>query len=130
MRSEAVESLAGEVGESLLAFTFDDGPSEWTTRIAKAFSARGGRATFFVIGDAVSGRENVLLSVDEQGHDIGNHSMTHRPLTGLDRASLMDELRGASERIQAVTGRWPLLLRPPYVLCDEAVLDGAGEMGM
>src|SRR5207244_2556945 len=51
-------------------------------------------------------------------------------LTGLDRASLMDELRGASERIQAVTGRWPLLLRPPYVLCDEAVLDAAGEIGM
>jgi peptidoglycan/xylan/chitin deacetylase (PgdA/CDA1 family) len=130
VRSVEVTTLVGEVDEKLLALTFDDGPSDWTMPIADAFAARGGHATFFVIGRAVSGREATVRAVAAQGHEIGNHSLTHPSLAGLDRATLRDELRRTNERIEDVLGRPPVLLRPPYVEWDEAVLDVAGELGL
>jgi peptidoglycan/xylan/chitin deacetylase (PgdA/CDA1 family) len=114
----------------MLAFTFDDGPSDWTLRIADSFAARGGRATFFVIGDAIPGREEVLQAVAVQGHELGNHSTTHGSLANLDRKRLVSELAPTNERIERACGLSPTLLRPPYVQWDDAVLRAAGELGL
>ena len=70
-------SLAEEKKEVYL--TFDDGPSTRVTgRILDVCKEEGVKATFFIVGDRVAGREEVLARIAAEGHTLGVHSMTHR----------------------------------------------------
>ena len=44
--------------KSVLALTFDDGPSPWTIEILDLLAEHGARATFFVLGANIAGRES------------------------------------------------------------------------
>lgn len=66
--------------EPLVALTFDDGPDEVTTPLILAELRRhGARATFFLIGERVRGREPLMRRLVEEGHEVGNHFMRDRP---------------------------------------------------
>lgn len=62
----------------LLIFTFDDGPTEYMTRIAEAFEKYNGHATFFVIGNKINEHTAAYMkSVISRGHEIACHGQTH-----------------------------------------------------
>ena len=114
-----------------VALTFDDGPSQWTVRILDALRGAGARATFFVIGDAIAGREDVLRRMVAEGHEVANHTATHPRLDLLpSRTDLEHELRAASGAIHSVTGTAPMLFRPPGFHYTDEVLEVAGECGL
>ncbi|HEY2777425.1 MAG TPA: polysaccharide deacetylase family protein [Gaiellaceae bacterium] len=98
----------------LVALTFDDGPSQWTEQILDLLAANGARATFFVCGVAVEGREDTLRRCVAEGHEVANHTHTHPELRDLDRAAVFAELESASAAIESVTGARPRRFRPPY----------------
>ena len=56
-----------------IALTFDDGPSQWTPAILDLLAAAGARATFFVLGQAIDGREDLLRRIASEDHELGNH---------------------------------------------------------
>src|SRR5689334_5209586 len=60
-----------------IALSFDDGPHGNTTEILKILKQYGIEATFFCIGNRISGNELILRKVQEAGHIIGNHSYSH-----------------------------------------------------
>ena len=49
-----------------------------------------------------------------EGHEIGNHTMSHAYLTKLSDASIRRELKTAHQAIFAATGVHPRTVRPPY----------------
>ncbi|MDP8910867.1 MAG: polysaccharide deacetylase family protein [Actinomycetota bacterium] len=98
----------------LVALTFDDGPGDWTGAILDLLAAHGARATFFVLGHSIAGREDVLRRTVADGHELGNHTFGHHHPLELSDAALREELRLTSERIADVTGVPPRLARPPY----------------
>lgn len=58
--------------------TFDDGPgSRLTPAILSILSEHGAKATFFVLGKNIAGREEVLRQLAEQGHEICSHGYDH-----------------------------------------------------
>lgn len=59
----------------MVALTIDDAPSEYTRDILAALAASSAHATFFVIGNQVAGREEVLREIVRAGHELGNHGM-------------------------------------------------------
>lgn len=63
----------------LLAFTFDDGPSDDTTRWVDLFEAFDGAGTFFVNGTGITGSAQyaILQNAINAGWDIGNHGANH-----------------------------------------------------
>jgi len=101
-------------GRPAIALTFDDGPSEWTPAILDLLRAADARATFFVVGEAIDGREEILRRVVEEGHEIGNHTRHHFDPTTLDDATLRDELVWTADRIRVAAGVVPTSVRPPY----------------
>lgn len=115
-----------------LDLTFDDGPSEWTPRILDLLAEHDVKATFFVIGSQIEGREGTLLRIDYEGHAIGNHSWSHPKLTGIDMThnKIWRELRMTSTAIEAVTGTWPRAWRAPFYATDERVLAIARSLGL
>ncbi|KAK3337076.1 carbohydrate esterase family 4 protein [Cercophora scortea] len=83
----------------LVALTIDDAPSAHTRAILSALSTHGARATFFVIGGQVAGREDVLREIIRAGHELGNHGMHDEGARGLSDAELGDQIRRVEELI-------------------------------
>lgn len=107
-----------------VALTFDDGPAECTGAISEVLATAGARATFFVIGRRVRGREAVLTSLVEKGHELGNHSMTH-PKAGARPFRWYSEIAAASREIERVVGLAPALFRPPWGQRNAGIALGA-----
>jgi peptidoglycan-N-acetylglucosamine deacetylase len=63
-----------------VTLTFDNGPTPGVTnQVLKILSARGIRASFFIVGQKLMEQEARTLAVraHSEGHWIGNHSFTH-----------------------------------------------------
>jgi peptidoglycan/xylan/chitin deacetylase (PgdA/CDA1 family) len=111
------------------SLTFDDGPSEWTAPILDLFATHGGHATFFVLGAAVAGCEDVLRRALAEGHELGNHTFAHHDPGTLDEPELRRELSRGAEAIATAVGTAPTLVRPPYCGDGERVARVAAEGG-
>lgn len=105
----------GRADGGAIALTFDDGPSRTTPAILDVLDTYGVRATFFVIGSWVEQLPEIVRDTAARGHELGNHTWTH---VDADRtrelATLRDEVARTNDVIEGVTGRRPVLMRPPY----------------
>ena len=98
-----------------IAMTFDDGPHPThTPRLLDMLKQRNIKATFYVIGNSAKRHPEILRRMIREGHEIGNHTMTHAYLTKLSDASIRRELKTAHQAIFAATGVHPRTVRPPY----------------
>jgi peptidoglycan/xylan/chitin deacetylase (PgdA/CDA1 family) len=80
-------------GERVVALTLDDGPDEHSTPSVLVELARHrARATFFLIGERVRGREALVRRLVSEGHELGNHFLRDRPAVLLGRAELTRDL--------------------------------------
>lgn len=84
----------------MVALTIDDAPSDHTRGILAALAASGARATFFVIGSQVPGREDVLREIVRGGHELGNHGMRDEPARLLSSAELEEQMREVQAMIE------------------------------
>ncbi|MCC6771363.1 MAG: glycosyltransferase [Gemmatimonadaceae bacterium] len=99
-----------------VALTFDDGPDpDFTALILDTLKAHGAVGSFFVVGRQVQHLPALARRLADEGHEIGNHSWSHADLSGLSDAAIRRELAATGQVIEAVTGRRPLLFRPPYI---------------
>ncbi len=98
----------------VVAITFDDGPHpENTPRLLDMLKERGIKATFYVVGNMVKYNPQILQRMVAEGHEIGNHTVSHGNLARMSDAALLGELRAAHEQIVAACGVAPLSMRPP-----------------
>lgn len=104
--------------DNKIALTFDDGPSKYTREIIEVLDDYNVKATFFLVGSNISGREDVVRLLHEKGHGIGNHTMTHPYLTLFDYEQQRVEITLTNESIENITGVAPTLFRPPYGVMD------------
>ncbi|TCD46061.1 hypothetical protein D3X11_00855 [Streptococcus sp. X16XC17] len=109
--------------EKMIALTFDDGPSATTTpQVLALLKKYNAKATFFVLGQAIAGKESILKQMQADGHEIANHSWSHSNLTRLSADQIKQEIQQTQSAVEAVTGQRPTLLRPPYGAVNKAVM--------
>jgi peptidoglycan/xylan/chitin deacetylase (PgdA/CDA1 family) len=76
--SKGPRMIDGSLPHKHVALTFDDGPSpNFTSMVAQALEERGVRAHFFMLGNQVKANPHIAKRVANQGHSIGNHTVTH-----------------------------------------------------
>jgi peptidoglycan/xylan/chitin deacetylase (PgdA/CDA1 family) len=96
--------------------TFDDGPHpQQTPQLLDALKKHGVKAVFFVIGDHVKNHPALLKRIIDEGHLIGNHTMTH-PVASFWIAGpwrIYSEIQRCQETITSLTGQQPQMFRPP-----------------
>ena len=98
-----------------VALTFDDGPnSRYTKPLLDGLREREIRASFFLVGECIDGKEDLVKQMAEDGHLIGVHCMTHKDLTKEPLSDAKKEICETGEKIRAVTGVMPEYVRPPY----------------
>jgi peptidoglycan-N-acetylglucosamine deacetylase len=105
--------LNGPRTQKVVALTFDDGPSDFTPKVLDILRRERVRATFFVIGGQVAGREALLRRELDQGNAIGNHTFTHIDTSGAG-PEVSREVAKTTAEIKRATNFTPCLFRPPY----------------
>jgi peptidoglycan-N-acetylglucosamine deacetylase len=114
--------------DSLVALTLDDGPSADVTPHVLALLARhDARATFFLTGNRIEGREGLVRQIVLHGHELGNHGMSSMPSLLLPRGTFRRDLRRAHTLLTEYdTVRW---FRPATGLFNERIVREAAALG-
>lgn len=103
-----------------VALTFDDGPHQiCTPALLDGLKQRGVKATFFLMGENIAGKEALVQRMQEEGHLIGNHSYRHIQMTKEGAEQACAEIEQTEEIIRSITGSRPEYLRPPYGAWNE-----------
>lgn len=114
-----------------IALTFDAGPGKDTPRLLDILKAEKVPATFFLLGSKhVDRYPDVVRRIAAEGHEVANHTWSHRILTDLEPEEIRQELSRTQEAIERLTGRRPTLMRPPQGRTDDTVSEISRELGL
>ncbi|MFE7548213.1 polysaccharide deacetylase family protein [Streptomyces gardneri] len=114
-----------------IALTFDAGPAEDTPRLLDILKEKQVPATFFLLGKKhVDRYPQVVKRIADEGHEVANHTWSHRILTGLDKAEVREELALTQTAVEKITGTKPTLMRPPQGRTDDTVSEVSKELGL
>lgn len=93
--------------------TFDDGPSNNTSKILDILKQEDIKATFFLV-NFNSSYNPVVKRIYDEGHSIGIHSYTHNyKLIYSSVSAYFDDLNKMNDKIKTITGSDTKLLRFP-----------------
>ena len=122
-------AFGGPSQDKVLYLTFDDGPWPPTTdAILNALAANQANATFFVVGNQVRAHPEYVQQILDQGHAIGNHTMTHADLIASSREEVRAELSDTTKLVGS--SRMGDCMRPPYGLIDQKVAAVAHSLNL
>ena len=74
-----------------IAFTFDDGPSEYTLEIARELKKYNYKATFFEVGNKMYENQDIIKELINLGMEIGSHTYSHKLLTNSSISEIQNE---------------------------------------
>ncbi len=112
----------GRPTRARVALTFDDGPDpEWTPRILDVLDAQNVRASFFLVGERAERAPDVVRAIAAAGHDVGNHSWSHRSLWLCGPRRTASEIGRTHELLTTLTGREARDFRPPWGMVNAAM---------
>ena len=109
------------LNKKAIAFTYDDGPSEYTADLLNTLEKNNSSATFFVIGNNIKGRENIIKKIYKSKSEVGSHGYSHINFTNLDKEELNTEINSTNVLFNSITNDKISLLRPPYGDYDDNV---------
>ncbi|WP_228973247.1 polysaccharide deacetylase family protein [Streptomyces sp. DH12] len=114
-----------------IALTFDAGPGKDTPELLDILKAKKVPATFFLLGSKhVDRYPDVVRRIAAEGHEVANHTWTHRNLTDIEPDEIREELQRTQDAVERLTGRKPTLMRPPQGRTDETVSEICRELGL
>jgi len=100
-------------GGKVIYLTFDDGPSQYTTKLLGVLEQYNVKATFFVC-DRGTKLNKLMKDIVDGGHSIGIHSVTHDyPSIYSSVDAFIKDLTGMGDIIYANTGVRTKLMRFP-----------------
>ncbi|MBU8597226.1 hypothetical protein CHH78_07170 [Shouchella clausii] len=107
--------VKGDPASNQVALTFDDGPDpRFTEQVLTKLDQHHVPATFFVLGKRVEANPELLVRLNQAGHEVGNHTFSHPNLSEGSLEQLEAEVTKTEEIIEATIGYRPRLFRPPY----------------
>lgn len=117
--------------EKVCSLTFDAAwGNEDTQQLIDILAEHNIKATFFVVGEWVDKYPESVKALSDAGHEVMNHSSTHPHMTELSADQMKEEVQTCNDKIAAVTGKQPILFRPPYGDYNDLVVSTLRDMGM
>lgn len=120
--------------EKVIYLTFDAGyenARESTAQILDALKKHQVPATFFLVGNYLETRPDLVRRMVEEGHTVGNHTYHHPDMGSIsDWSSFAAELTALEDAYRKVTGQEMVkFYRPPQGKYSRDNLQMAKEMG-
>jgi polysaccharide deacetylase family sporulation protein PdaB len=88
------------------------------------------KATFFVVGDWVDKYPESVKALSDAGHEVMSHSSHHDHYNSLSAEQITADLKESCDKVEAVTGVRPTLVRCPYGEYDDHVIQAVRACGM
>jgi len=97
-----------------IALTIDDGPDPvFTPQILDICRDYKLQATFFVVGGCAEQYPELLLRMEQEGHEIGNHSYSHPHFNRLTWKAAAEEIEMTRSVLDPLLKKKCALFRPP-----------------
>ncbi len=130
--------IRGDKSRPRVALTFDDGPHpKFTPMVLDILKNHNFKATFFLVGEKVLAEPETVKRMVDEGHGIGNHSMSHVHLLSLMRTKKqMEEIQECSRAIadtagiSIATSTAPRWYRPPMGYKTPSTFLAAKRLGL
>lgn len=107
----------------MVALTIDDGPyAPVGNRILDCLAEHGAKATFYMVGNRCSSYVEEMQRIAADGHELGNHTYSHKYLNKLGAEGIRSEIDRGAEAIQSTAGVAPATVRLPGGLKNDTVL--------
>jgi len=104
-----------EVSDSLVALTFDDGPTlEYTDEVLAVLDQNNVPATFFVTGAETERNLAEAQKIVTAGHQLGNHSYSHPQMVLKSPRFVRTELERTDSAIRSAGYTGEIYFRPPF----------------
>lgn len=130
MMASLLPGLSRLPAAGTIYLTFDDGPdARWTPHILDLLAQANVLATFFVVGRRAQALPELVRRIAAQGHELGNHTWSHRHPWALLPATARREVRDGAAAIADLTGQAPRFFRPPHGRLRRCMLDEAERGG-
>ncbi|ORX60717.1 glycoside hydrolase/deacetylase, partial [Hesseltinella vesiculosa] len=109
--------------------TYDDGPTDFSSKLYDYLDQSKQKATLFLIGGQVVTYPDLTLRAFKAGHELAMHTWSHSYLTTLTNDEVVAELMWTATAIKDVTGVTPRFYRPPYGDIDDRVRNIGKALG-
>ena len=120
-----------ERDQPLCSISFDAAWGNEDTELLIEILARYNvKTTFFVVGDWVDKYPESVKALHDAGHEVMNHSNHHDHYNTLTAEEIIADVTACNEKIAAITGVTPTLIRCPYGEYDDHVIAAIRSMGM
>ncbi|MER8194065.1 polysaccharide deacetylase family protein [Streptomyces microflavus] len=136
-RQDAASDAKGSFGPAdcrkakCIALTFDAGPGKDTPELLDILKEKKVHATFFLLGkNHVVKHPDTVRRIQDEGHEVANHTWTHEILTDREPDEIRAELEKTQVAIEKITGKKPRLMRPPQGRTDDTVSEMSKELGL
>jgi chitin deacetylase len=103
-----------ETNEKLVALTFDDGPGTNTDMILDILIEHDVKGTFYLTGYEIKEYFDDGVKIVEAGHEIGNHSYSHKRMVFKSLSFIKDEIEKTDELIRQIGYKGEITFRPPF----------------
>lgn len=88
------------------------------------------KATFFLVGDWVDKYPESVQALHEAGMEVMNHSNHHDHYNSLSADQIVADVTACNDKVKAITGIAPTLIRCPYGEYDDHVISAIRSLGM
>lgn len=131
--SRALEAYGGkyigDTNEKTIYLTFDEGyENGYTSQILDVLQENNVKAIFFITGDYLKREPELVRRMIEEGHEVGNHTMSHPSMPSLSSEKIEEEILSLSNELYGKFGVSTRLLRPPKGEYNEKVLKTAADI--
>ncbi|MGI6562833.1 MAG: delta-lactam-biosynthetic de-N-acetylase [Clostridia bacterium] len=104
----------GETDEKVLYLTFDEGyEMGYTASILDTLKKHDVKAVFFITGYYLDKNQDLVDRMVNEGHIVGNHSVSHPSFPDIDNDKIYDELYNLDKKMVERYGFRTRLFRPP-----------------
>lgn len=101
--------------EKYISISFDAAwGAEDTVQILNILDKCNVKTTFFMTGGWVESYPDMVKEIYARGHDLGNHSQSHKQMSKLSAKQQKEEIMNVSASVKELTGYDMFLFRPPY----------------
>lgn len=115
-----------------VALTFDDGVDILQTpMVLDVLKKYDVKATFFLIGSKAEQHPDIVERIIAEGHKIGIHSYSHKPIFPiLSYPNMLEEVKKTKEILERISKTPITLFRPPFGVTNPNVANVVKELNL
>jgi peptidoglycan/xylan/chitin deacetylase (PgdA/CDA1 family) len=123
--------VRGKNGSKVVALTFDDGPTNLSSKILDVLNKNSIKATFFWQGNNLADNREIIIKAKKSRHQIANHSWDHTNGWNLkENIVWQQQVMRTIQELKKVAGVQSNYYRPPFGGITQKQIDFLASKGI